>query len=37
MIPCPNHTGVDAVDDERWTENDYVVRSSTEFINESIE
>ncbi len=37
MIPYPSHTRVDGVDDERWTENDYVVRLTTEFINESIE
>jgi hypothetical protein len=36
MIPYPRHTGVDEVDDLRWTENDYVVGSSTEFIVESI-
>ena len=37
MIPYPCHTREDGVDDNRWTENDYVVRSSTEFINESNE
>ena len=37
MIPYPRHTWVDGLDDIRWTENEYVVRVSTEFIVESDE
>ena len=37
MIPYPRHTLVDGVDDIRWTGNDYVVRSWTEFVVESVE
>lgn len=32
MIVYPRHTGMDGVDDTWQTENDYVVRSSTNFI-----
>jgi hypothetical protein len=37
MIPYPRHTEVNEVDDIRWTENDYVVGSSTYFIVDSVE